>query len=278
MGDFYELFFDDAVAAAAALDIALTKRGKHDGEPIPMCGVPVHAAEAYLRRLIRAGLQGRGLRADRRPGRGEEARRQVGGEARRRAGRHAGHADRGHPARCARGTTIWPRWPRRGGGARPRLARPVDRRVRAAADRPRRPCRGTRARSTPGEILVPDRLLPRATCSSCSSDWKAALTPLPNARFDSENARRACRRFYGVETLDGFGAFGRAELAAAGALVDYVELTQKGRLPRLTPPRAHRRRRASWRSTPATRRNLELEPHARRRARGSPARRHRPHA
>jgi len=57
MGDFYELFFEDAVKAAAALDIALTKRGKHLGEDIPMCGVPVHAAEAYLAKLIRAGFK-----------------------------------------------------------------------------------------------------------------------------------------------------------------------------------------------------------------------------
>ena len=55
MGDFFELFFDDAKAAAACLDIALTKRGEADGEPIPMCGVPIHAAESYLARLIRAG-------------------------------------------------------------------------------------------------------------------------------------------------------------------------------------------------------------------------------
>src|SRR5690606_25083325 len=57
MGDFYELFFEDAVAAAAALDITLTKRGQHQGEEVPMCGVPVHAAEAYLSRLIRQGLK-----------------------------------------------------------------------------------------------------------------------------------------------------------------------------------------------------------------------------
>src|SRR5579863_10756547 len=57
MGDFYELFFDDAVKAARALDITLTKRGKHDGDDIPMCGVPVHAAEAYLARLIRQGFR-----------------------------------------------------------------------------------------------------------------------------------------------------------------------------------------------------------------------------
>ncbi|MGC9419612.1 MAG: DNA mismatch repair protein MutS, partial [Rhodovulum sp.] len=57
MGDFYEMFFDDAVAAAAALDIALTKRGKHMGEDIPMCGVPVHSAESYLLTLIRNGFR-----------------------------------------------------------------------------------------------------------------------------------------------------------------------------------------------------------------------------
>ena len=55
MGDFFELFFEDAVAAAQALDIALTKRGKHQGEDIPMCGVPVHAAESYLEKLIQIG-------------------------------------------------------------------------------------------------------------------------------------------------------------------------------------------------------------------------------
>ena len=57
MGDFYELFFDDAVKASEALDIALTKRGKHQGDDIPMCGVPVHAAEAYLEKLIRKGFR-----------------------------------------------------------------------------------------------------------------------------------------------------------------------------------------------------------------------------
>ena len=57
MGDFYELFFADAAKAAEALDIALTKRGKHLGEDIPMCGVPVHAAEAYLEKLIRKGFR-----------------------------------------------------------------------------------------------------------------------------------------------------------------------------------------------------------------------------
>ena len=75
MGDFYEMFFDDAVAAREALDIALTKRGQHLGEDIPMCGVPVHAAEGYLLTLIRKGFRVAICRTDGRPGRGEEARR-----------------------------------------------------------------------------------------------------------------------------------------------------------------------------------------------------------
>src|ERR671927_1421065 len=57
MGDFFELFFDDAKVASACLDIALTKRGENEGEPIPMCGVPIHAAESYLARLIRGGFR-----------------------------------------------------------------------------------------------------------------------------------------------------------------------------------------------------------------------------
>ena len=57
MGDFYEMFFDDAIAAAEALDIALTKRGKHMGEDIPMCGVPAHSAQGYFLTLIRKGFR-----------------------------------------------------------------------------------------------------------------------------------------------------------------------------------------------------------------------------
>ena len=75
MGDFYELFFADAAKAAEALDIALTKRGKHLGEDIPMCGVPVHAAEVLSGKADPQGLSRRGVRAGRRPRRSQEARR-----------------------------------------------------------------------------------------------------------------------------------------------------------------------------------------------------------
>ena len=101
MGDFYELFFEDAEIASRALGIVLTKRGKHLGRDIPMCGVPVDPLRRIPAPADRARPPRRGLRADRGPGRGEEARRQIRGAARRRAARHARHAHRGHAARRA---------------------------------------------------------------------------------------------------------------------------------------------------------------------------------
>jgi len=116
---------------------------------------------------------------------------------------------------------------------------------------------GDLARLSPGEILLPERLLTRPTLLELLADWKPALTPLPNPRFESDAGRRRLQEFYGVGALDGFGNFSRAELAAGGALVDYVGLTQQGQAAYLDPPR---------RVVPssvlqidaATRRNLEL--------------------
>ena len=124
------------------------------------------------------------------------------------------------------------------------------------------------ARLAPGELLVADRLLQRAPLAESLRDWQAALTPLPSSRFDSDNGRRRLEALYDVEALDGFGDFDRAELAARGALVDYVELTQKGRLPHIAPPR----RLAAGTTLEidaATRRNLELTADLERRRRGS---------
>ncbi len=113
------------------------------------------------------------------------------------------------------------------------------------------------ARLAPGELILPERLLQRTELFEVLGEWKAALSPLPGARFDSENARARLQALYRVKALDAFGAFTRAELAAAGALVDYVELTQKGRLPRLAPPRRVLAG-AVMEIDAATRRNLEL--------------------
>ena len=101
MGDFYELFFEDAEIASRALGIVLTKRGKHLGRDIPMCGVPIHRSDEYLHRLIALGHRVAVCEQIEDPARGEQARRQERRAARRRAPRHARHADRGHAARRA---------------------------------------------------------------------------------------------------------------------------------------------------------------------------------
>src|SRR5262252_3453542 len=255
MGDFYELFFDDAVAAAQALDIALTKRGRHEGADIPMCGVPVHTAEAYLARLIRAGFKV--AICDQIEDPAEARRRGAKGPVRRAvirvvtggtiteeglldARRHnylAGLAEAGGEIGLA--------WLDLSTGSF------------AAAPTSEAALTGDLARLSPGEILLPERMLARPKLFELFAEWKPALTPLPNARFESEGARHRLENFYGVGALDGFGNFSRAEVAAAGALVDYIGLTQLDRAPHLAPPR---------RVVPgsvmqidaATRRNLEL--------------------
>jgi DNA mismatch repair protein MutS len=255
MGDFYELFFEDAVRAAAALDITLTRRGKHEGEDIAMCGVPVHAADAYLARLIRQGFRVAVCEQMEDPA---EARKRGGKSPVRRAvvriitpgtltedtlldaRRHNYLA-----ALAEAGGTLGLAWlDLSTGDVETQELLPT---ALAAA----------LARLAPGEILLPERLAGRPDLFALWAEWKSVLSPLPNPRFDSDGGRRRLEALYGVHTLDGFGAFGRAELAAAGALVDYVALTQQGKVPPLLPPR----RLAVdefMEIDAATRRNLEL--------------------
>src|SRR5436305_2478541 len=255
MGDFYELFFEDAVAAAPALDIALTKRGRHNGADIPMCGVPVHTAEAYLARLIRAGFkvaicdQTEDPTEARRRGNKGPVRRAVvrvvtagtltedGLLDSRRHNYLAGIAEAAGELGLA--------WLDLSTGA---FSLAPSSEPTLAADL---------ARIMPGESLVPERLLARPALFELFGEWKAALTPLANPRFDSETARRRLEQFYGVRVLDGFGQFGRAEIAAAGALVDYVTLTQQGGAAYLMPPQRILPD-SVMQIDAATRRNLEL--------------------
>ncbi len=248
MGDFYELFFEDAVKAAAALDIALTKRGRHDGDDIPMAGVPVRAHEAYLERLIRKGFkvaiceQTEDPATARKRGSGAVVAREVVRlvtpgtltedallEARR-------HNYLAVLAEAGGGTAL--AWADMSTGAFQVESVALD-------DLP-----ALLARVEPSELILPERLLDKAV-------FDGAVTPLPAARFDSENARRRLQEAFGVVTLEGFGRFDRAGTAACGVLVDYLELTQKGRLPRLEPPRPSGPGQV-LEIDPATRRNLEL--------------------
>jgi DNA mismatch repair protein MutS len=255
MGDFYELFFDDAVAAAQALDIALTKRGKHLGEDIPMCGVPVHSHETYLNRLIRKGFRVAICEQTEDPA--EAKKRGSKSVVRRDVARivtpgtitedHLLESRRHNYLACvsrAQSDFAVSWLDISTGDFRTQVAAPGD--IAAIL-----------ARLDPGEVIVADSLLGDALPEQTWFDVADRLTPLPAARFDSENGKRRLLVLYGVKTLDAFGAFSRAEIAAAGALVDYVELTQKGKLPRLHPP-ARVEQGAVMEIDAATRRNLEL--------------------
>src|SRR4051812_16079110 len=197
MGDFYELFFEDAIAAAPALDIALTKRGRHNGADIPMCGVPVHTAEAYLARLIRAGFKVAicdqiedPAEARRRGNRGPVKRAVVrlvtagtltedGLLDARRHNYLAGIAEAGGEFGLA--------WLDLSTGAF--LLAPTGEHVLGA----------DLARIMPGEVLLPERLLQRPALFELFGEWKTALTLLANPRFDSDAARRRLEGFYGVK-------------------------------------------------------------------------------
>jgi DNA mismatch repair protein MutS len=255
MGDFYELFFDDAVKAAAALDIALTARGKHLGQDVPMCGVPVHSHESYLARLIRHGFKVALCEQTEDP---KEARRRGGKAVVRReivrvitAGTLTEDTlldsrRNNYLAACAEaGGSLGIAW--------------LDMSTGDFAIQPfaRREMDAVLARLEPCEILLPETLVQQPELFETLKVWRDRLTPLPPSRFDSINGRRRLESLYRVGSLDAFGAFSRGEIAAAGALVDYVDLTQKGKLPRIARPRRVLEG-AVLAIDAATRRNLEL--------------------
>ncbi|MBW7911928.1 MAG: DNA mismatch repair protein MutS [Alphaproteobacteria bacterium] len=255
MGDFYELFMDDAVKASAALDITLTKRGSK-GEDIPMCGVPWHSHEAYLARLIRMGFKVAICEQVETP---EEAKQRGGYKAlvRRDVTRVVTQGTLTEDTLLESGSNnylsaladvagaIGFAWLDLSTGDF--TLQPV-----AAKD-----LGATLGRVAPGEILLPEKMLQNTQLFETLGDFKRILTVQPNSRFDSENARKRLESHFGVATLESFGGFSRAEIAAAGALLDYVELTQKGKVPRLSAPRQLVLG-SVMEIDAATRRNLEL--------------------
>ena len=255
MGDFYELFFEDAVEASAALDITLTKRGQHEGREIPMCGVPVHAAESYLSRLIRQGF--RVAICEQMEDPAEAKKRGAKSVVKRAVVRLV------TPGTISEDNLL----DARTHNYLAALAEAAGELALAwldmstghfACETVALPALGAvLARLAPGEILLPDRLLGRTDLAEILADWRDCHTPQPAARFDSENARRRLEKLFSVGDLGAFGDFSRAELAAAGALIDYLELTQQGKLPRLSPLRRGGQGQA-MEIDAATRRNLEL--------------------
>ncbi|MDP2206299.1 MAG: DNA mismatch repair protein MutS [Alphaproteobacteria bacterium] len=255
MGDFFELFFEDAVKASAALDITLTKRGSK-GEDVPMCGVPWHSHEAYLARLIRMGYKVALCEQIETP---EEAKQRGGYKAlvRRDVVRVVTQGTLTEDTLLESGTNNYL-------SALADVAGAIgfawldlstgDFTLQPVASKD---LGATLGRVDPGEILLPEKMTQNTQHFDVLGDFKQKLTVQPNSRFDSENARKRLEKHFGVATLESYGGFSRAEIAAAGALLDYVVLTQKGKMPRLSAPRQLALG-SVMEIDAATRRNLEL--------------------
>jgi len=255
MGDFYELFFDDAIEASRALDIALTKRGKFKGQDIPMCGVPAHSHENYLHRLIHKGFKVSVCEQTENPKEAKKrgAKSVVNRAVKRVITRGTLTEDslldaREHNYLCAvadvRGELALAWFEISTGEFSTQAIMPGH--LEAVLSRIR-----------PSEILMSETMVSADDFQEALRPWQDQINPIDNKSFDSERARLKLQKLFEVKTLQAFGDFGRSEVAAAGALIDYVEQTQKGQLPRLNGVRQIRSG-GLMEMDAATRRNLEL--------------------
>lgn len=246
MGDFYELFFEDAIHAAKALDITLTKRGQHNGEPIPMCGVPWHQMEPYLARLINKGFSVAIAEQVEDPA-----------EAKKRGAKSVVKRDVVRivtPGTLTEDSVLDAK-------ANNYLAVIASAKGQAAvayvdistgqlAYQQVDDVQAAIGRLQPKEVLVDERLQKDAAAFEGIS-----LQVLPSSRFNAKNAGERLEKLYGA--LDVIGDPAAAEVAALGVLIDYVELTQKGKLPNLSRPQRQLTQAVVYMDS-ATRRNLEL--------------------
>ncbi len=236
MGDFYELFFDDAVVASQALGIVLTKRGKHLGQDIPMCGVPVVRADDYLQRLIRKGYRVAVCEQLEDPA-----------EARKRGSKAVVKRDVVRlvtpgtltedallDAKTRNYLTALNTIP---GGGFALASLDISTGEFEVGSTPVADFAGEIVRLSPGEVIAVDDVLRDPEVKRWLGVASTASTPVAPASFDALNGERTLKERLKVADLGAFGGFSRAELAAIGALLTYVDLTQLGRQPSLRPPR-----------------------------------------
>ena len=220
MGDFFELFFDDAKAAAATLDIALTARGEHQGVPVPMCGVPVHAADAYLARLIKGGHRVAIAEQIESPA----AAKARGGKSivARAIVRVVTAGTLTEDALLEAKAANWLVSIARVGGVVALAATDISTGRFEIIESDEAALDAELARLGAAEIIAADEM--------------AGAQLRPRADFDSGAGERRLKAAFGVMTLDGFGQLSRAELSAAGGLLAYLDHAGKGTLPFLQPP------------------------------------------
>ncbi|GEC14841.1 DNA mismatch repair protein MutS [Nitrobacter winogradskyi] len=259
MGDFYELFFEDAEIASRALGITLTKRGKHQGEDIPMCGVPVERSDDYLHRLIAAGHrvavceQTEDPSAARKRGNKSVVRRDV--------------VRLVTPGTLTEDTLL----DAHANNyllalARARESSGVDRFALAWIDISTaefmvtecvaNELAATLARINPNEVIVSDTLHGDPDLGALLRELPS-VTPLPRDAFDGATAERRLCDYFAVATMDGLSVMSRLEATAAAAAVTYIDRTQIGQRPPLSPP-SREASGSTMAIDPATRANLEL--------------------
>ena len=236
MGDFYELFFEDAIAASQALGIALTKRGKHEGHDIPMCGVPVHAADHYLQRLIRLGFRVAVCEQMEDPA--EAKKRGAKAVVRRDVVRLVtpGTLTEESLLDAQKNNFLTSLFRLPGGEGYAFASVDISTGEFLIAEVAFADLSSELARLQPREVVVSDRLDAEADIKNAVEQSGAVLTPLPQRSFDSKAGERSLKTFYGVASIEGFGAFSRGELCAVAGVLRYVELTQIGQKPALRPP------------------------------------------
>ena len=254
MGDFYELFFDDAIKAAKVLDIALTKRGKHNDTDIPMCGVPHHSSENYLLTLIKSGHKVAVCEQLESPA-----------EAKKRGYKSVVKRD---VVRLVTPGTL----------TEDSLLKARSHNFLAAYSL----VRGEHSlawvdistglmsvlslnkvedfvaelfRLTPSEVLIIDNT--DYDIIDAIEESGATATLRGKSAFDSTSGEERLKSLFAVASLEAFGSFGRAQVSALGSIAEYLDATQKGKLPILRPPVIELKEN-SMRIDSATRRNLEL--------------------
>ncbi|ACI91273.1 DNA mismatch repair protein MutS [Afipia carboxidovorans OM5] len=259
MGDFYELFFEDAETASRALGIMLTKRGKHQGEDIPMCGVPVERSDDYLHRLIALGHRVAVCEQMEDPA--EARKRGAKSVVRRDVVRLVTPGtlteDNLLDAKTNNYLMAIARTRASNGDDRLGLAWiDISTSEFTVSECSASDLATTLARVNPNEIIVPDAIFGDETLGPTLREH-TAVTPLTRDVFDSASAEQRLCDYFAVATMDGLATLSRLEATAAAAAVTYVERTQVGKHPPLSPP-AREDAGTTLAIDPATRANLEL--------------------
>ena len=255
MGDFYEMFFEDAVEASKVLGIALTKRGKHESQDIPMCGVPFHSSETYLHKLIDHGFRVAICEQMETP---EEAKK------------------RGYKAVVKRDVvrvvtpgTITEDNLLEAGEANYLCSIVLQDNKYAIAwvdistgefaviNTSLKAISADLSRLNPKEILISENLFSNKEFMDKIADWNRQITSHVNSFFEFIRSENRIKTFYNVTTLDSFGDFTKSQICACGSILEYIIITQKGCMPKLSIPKSLKSDRFMS-VDHSTRRNLEL--------------------